>query len=55
MATAGLLFCHSPLSGANDKKAALGLPHYPGLRLLRGLTLGYHLPPLQGFGKTRAG
>ncbi len=23
---------------------------YPGLRLLRSLSLGYHLAPLQGFG-----
>jgi hypothetical protein len=25
------------------------LAHYPGLRLLRSLTLGYHISPLQGF------
>jgi len=24
------------------------LGHYPGLRLLRNLTRGYHLPPFQG-------
>jgi len=45
----GLFFRHSPLPGANDEKTILCLGRYPGLRLLRSLTPGYHLAPFQGF------
>jgi len=34
--------------GRMTKKESL-LDRYPGLRLLRGLALGYYLPPLRGF------
>ena len=35
------------------KKERQFLHRYPGLRLLRSLSLGYHLAPLQGFGNIR--
>jgi hypothetical protein len=41
-------FHHSPLAGANDEKSTVYLILYPGLRLLRSLSLGYHLSPFQG-------
>jgi len=31
------------------KKAGVSCVRYPGLRLLRSLTLGYYLAPLRGF------
>jgi hypothetical protein len=42
-------FHHSPLAGANDEKSTVYLNRYPGWRLLRSLTPGYHLSPFQGF------
>jgi hypothetical protein len=42
-------FHHSPLAGANDEKSTISLIVYPGWRLLRSLTPGYHLSPFQGF------
>ena len=43
----GLFFRHSPLTGANDEKSGESVDRYPGLRLLRSLTPGYHLSRLQ--------
>jgi hypothetical protein len=40
-------FRHSPLPGANDEKRRIIWIGYPGLRPLRSLTLGYHLPPFR--------
>ncbi len=39
---------HSPLRGANDEQSRFIWGRYPGLRLLRSLTLGYYLSPFQG-------
>jgi hypothetical protein len=39
---------HSPLPGANDEQRRHIWNCYPGLRLLRSLTLGYHVSPFQG-------
>ncbi len=42
-------FRQSPLTGATDEKSRfIGIVN-PGLRLLRSLSLGYHITPLQGF------
>ena len=38
-------FRHSPFTGANDEKKGGYLDCYPGLRLLRSLSLGYHSTP----------
>src|SRR4051794_38930013 len=38
-------FRHSPLAGANDEKSRFICVANPGLRLLRSLTLGYHVSP----------
>jgi cobalt-zinc-cadmium efflux system outer membrane protein len=46
----GCFFRHSPLPGANDEKKRGYRNRYPGWRLLRSLTLGYHVPPLCGLG-----
>ena len=45
----GCFVRHSPLPGANDEQSRLVWDCYPGLRLLRSLTLGYHLSPFQGW------
>ena len=37
-------------AGANDEKRRVYCGRYPGWWLLRGIALGYHLPPLRGFG-----
>jgi len=44
---------HSPPPGANDEQSRHVWNRYPGLRLLRSLTLGYHLPPFQGLESVR--
>lgn len=44
---------HSPRPGANDEQSRRLWNQYPGLRLLRILSLGCHLTPFQGLEMVR--